>query len=49
MLPESPNFIAIFYENNTEGTNFQIMFVMFYVDVMCMFCIVFNLCGDLIS
>ena len=36
---------AIFYKSSTEETNFQIMFVCFsYVDVMCMFCIVFNLC-----
>ena len=34
-IPSSPNFIAIFYESNTEGTNFWIMF---YVYVMCMFC-----------
>ena len=35
MVPASPSFIAIFYESNTEGTNFRIVF---YVYVMCMFC-----------
>ena len=45
MVPASPNLFTIFfYESNTEVTNFWIMFVMFYVDVLCMFCIVFNLC-----
>ena len=29
MVLASSNFIAIFYESNTEGTNFQIMFVCF--------------------
>ena len=44
MVTVSPNFIAIFYESNTEGTNFRIMF---YVYVMCMFCISpeVTLCG----
>ena len=37
MVPASPNFITIFYESNTEGINFRIMFV-FYVYVMCVFC-----------
>ena len=32
---------AIFYESNTRRTNFRIMF---YVCIMCMFCIIFNLC-----
>ena len=27
MVPASPNFIAIFYESNTEATNFWIMLV----------------------
>ena len=40
MVPASPNFIAIVYESNTEGTNFRIivMFVCFYIYEMCMFC-----------
>ena len=32
---------ANFYESNTEGTNFWIIY-MFYVCIMCMFCIVFQ-------
>ena len=35
---------AILYESNTEGSNFRIIFVCFYVYILCMFCIVFNLC-----
>ena len=44
MVPASQNFIVIFYESNTKGTNFQIMF---YVYVMCMFCKIpeVTLCG----
>ena len=30
MVPASRNFIAIFYESNTEATNFRIMFVCLY-------------------
>ena len=36
---------AIFYESDTKGTTFRIMFVCFMFFVMCMFCIVFNLCA----
>ena len=34
---------AIFYESYTDGTTFRGMFIMFYVYVMCMFCIALNL------
>ena len=36
---------TIFYESDTEGTNFWIMFVCFTCMSMCMFCIVLNLCA----
>ena len=45
LVQASPNFICFFYESNTEGTNFRIMFIiMFHVIILCMFCFVFNLC-----
>ena len=45
MAPASANFVCHFcYESDTERTNFRIMFYMFYVCKMCMFCIVFNFC-----
>ena len=31
-----------FYESNTEGTNFRFMLIWFYVCIMCVFCIVFQ-------
>ena len=45
MVSACPNFIChFFYESDTEGASFRIMFVCY---VMCMFCnrIVFNLCA----
>ena len=36
VVPASPNFIANFYENNTEGTNFWIMLYV-YAIAMYMF------------
>ena len=40
---------AIFYEGNIKGTNFRIMLInMFYVCIMCLFCIVFQVVQMLI-
>ena len=36
------DYLAVFYESKTKATNFQIMLNMFYVCLMYMFCIVFQ-------
>ena len=36
MVPASPNFICHFYESNTEGANFRIVFISFmFVKCAC--------------
>ena len=43
MVPASPNFICHFLQERYRRDYFSGYVCMFYVDVMCMFCIVFNL------